>query len=358
MKMFKRMICLVLALSMMLSLNPAVAKADSTYTMITPGYSAESAASVPVDGKDYVAHIDSTETEYLYFAFDVPQSGDTYYTINYKNYSVNGYTTFYIESLAGEVLYESSHYMDSSDSCTYNRKLDAGRYILVVHNRQGKTGNVKVNVASLKDKVGDNQANATAIQVGKAVTGSLDGYCDNDYYKFVAPAKGTYEFYGKNLSIGEDGYFAVYSSSEEMMYESRYMYKNKEGSCAIKCEKGDVYYLRYAYHYGNNVPVVGNYKVYVKKVEPGKVKTVKVTKKNAWNNIYVNWSKASGSTGYEMQISQSKKFKTYDSYTTTNKNYSIYRSKGTYYIRVRSYKQIGDTKYYGSFSSVKKVVVK
>ena len=74
--------------------------------------------------------------------------------------------------------------------------------------------------------------------------------------------------------------------------------------------------------------------------------------------IYVNWSKASDCTGYEMQVSKSKKFKTYDSYTTSDKNYNVYRTKGTYYIRVRSYKQIGNTKYYGSFSSVKAVTIK
>lgn len=358
MEMFKRMICLMLALSMMLSLNPVVTKADSTYSMITPGYSAEGAATVPVDGKDYVAGIESGSTENLYFMFDVPQDAQTFYTITYKNLSVNGYTSFTIESTAGEVI-TSKDYLRSSDSYVYNRKLEAGRYILRVHNGDGKTGNVKVNVAGRKDKIGDDQANATAIKVGTAVTGSLDGYDDNDYYKFVAPAKGTYEFYGKNLSINEWGYFGVYSSSEEQIYNRGYMNKNNEGSCAIKCQKGDVYYLQYAYHnHGSGVPAIGNYKVYVKKVEPGKVKTVKVVKKNSWNNLNISWSKASGCTGYEVQISKSKKFKTYDSYTTSNKNYSIYRSKGTYYIRVRSYKQIGDTKYYGSFSSVKKVAVK
>lgn len=359
MKMFKRMISLVLALSIILSLNPAVAKADSSYSMITPGYSVESAAVVPTDGKDYVASIDSAETENLYFMFDVPQNAETFYTITYKNLSVDGYTSFAIESTAGEVLFKSNDYMRVSDSYVLSRKLEGGCYILKVHNREGKTGNVKVNVATRKDKIGDDQASAATIKVGTAVTGSLDGYHDNDYYKFVAPAKGTYEFYGKNLSIDEWGYFGVYSSSEEEMYSCNYMNKNNEGSCAIKCEKGDVYYLRYAYHnHGSDVPAVGNYKVYVKKVEPGKVKSVKVKKKNGWNNIYVSWSKASGCTGYEMQISTSKKFKTYDSYTTSDKNYSVYRSKGTYYIRVRSYKQIGSTKYYGSFSSTKKITVK
>lgn len=357
MKMFKRMISLVLALSIILSLNPAVAKADSSYSMITPGYSVDSAAVVPTDGKDYVATIDSAETENLYFTFEVPQNSNGFYTVTYKNLSVEGDTAYSIETPVGEYLY-GDKYVYKSEGYVINRKLEPGRYILKVNNYQHKTGNVKVNVACRDDNVGDDQANAKAIKLGESVNGTLDGYDDNDYYKFVAPAKGTYEFYGKNLTMDVDCHFAVYASSEERMFEENYMYKNEDASCAIKCEKGDVYYLQYSYYYASNEPKVGKYKVYVKKVEPGKVKSVKVKKKNSWNNIYVSWSKASGCTGYEMQISTSKKFKTYDSYTTSDKNCSVYRSKGTYYIRVRSYKQIGDTKYYGSFSSTKKITVK
>lgn len=357
MKMFRRLTCLVLALSMILSMNPVVTKADSTYTMITPGYSVESAATVPVDGHDYVATIDSTETEDLYFAFDVPADSNGFYTVTYKNLSVDGDTDYSIETPVGEILYRDK-YVYKSEEYKINRKLEPGCYILHVNTKQKKTGNIKVNVARRADTVGDDQANAKAIKLGTAVTGTLDGYDDSDYYKFVAPAKGTYEFYGKNLTMGTDCRFTVYSSSEEQMFTEKYMYKNEYASCAIKCAKGDVYYLQFAYNYASNDPIIGKYKVCVKKVGPGKVKTVKVKKKNGWNNIYVSWSKASECTGYEMQISKSKKFKTYDSYTTSDKNYSVYRSKGTYYIRVRSYKTIGNTKYYGSFSSVKKIVVK
>lgn len=357
MKMFRRVICFALALCMMLSIAPAVTKADSTYTMITPGLSADAPAIVPVDGKDYVATIDSEDTEYLYFAFDVPQGSNSFYTVTYKNLSVEGDTEYTIETAVGEVLY-SDRYVYKSESYTKNRKFEPGRYILKVYNYKKKTGNIKVSVARRDDKVGDDMAHAQAIKLGTSITGSLDGYCDNDYYRFEAPANGTYEFYGKNLTMSTDCRFVVYSSSEEQMYEEKYMYKNEDGSCAIKCAKGDVYYLQYSYNYCGEEPIIGKYKVCVKKVGPGKVKTVKVTKKNGWNNIYVNWSKASDCTGYEMQISTSKKFKTYDSYTTSDKNYSVYRSKGTYYIRVRSYKQIDNTKYYGSFSTVKKVTIK
>lgn len=357
MKMFRRLTGLVLALGMILSLNPVVTKADSTYTMITPGYSVESAAPVPVDGHDYVATIDSADTEDLYFAFDVPTDSNSFYTITYKNLSVEGDTDYSIETAVGEVLYYD-HYVYKSEGYKINKKLEPGRYVLHVNNNQKKTGNIKVNVARRADTVGDNQANAKTIKLGAVVTGTLDGYADSDYYKFVAPAKGTYEFYGKNLTMNTLCRFTVYSSSEEEMFTENYVYRNEDASCAIKCAKGEVYYLQCTYNYADNDPIIGKYKVCVKKVGPGKIKTVNVKKKNSGYNIYVSWSKASECTGYEVQISKSKKFKTYDNYITSEKNYSTYRTKGTYYIRVRSYKQINDTKYYGSFSSVKKIVVK
>lgn len=300
----------------------------------------------------------AAETENLYFAFEVPQNAETYYTITYKNLSVNGWTGFYIESVVGEVLYDGDYWMDASRGYALNRKLEAGRYILRVYNREGKTGNIKVNVAARKDKVGNDQPNAAGIKAGATVTGSLDGYCDKDYYKFVAPSKGIYEFYGKNLSIDTDCRFAVYSSSEEEMGNKDWLSKNNQGSCALKCEKGDVYYLSMGYHWEADNPAVGNYKIYVKKVGPGKVKTLKVRKTNSYT-AKLTWSKAFGKTGYEIQISKSKKFKTYDHYLVSGASDTHnFWSKGTYYIRVRAYKEIDNQKYYGSFSPVKKFVVK
>lgn len=357
MKMFKRMISLVMALSIILSLNTADVKADSAYSMIAPGYSADSAAAVPVDGKDYVATIDSEDTDNLYFKFEVPENSNAFYTVTYKNLSVNGRMEFSIETSLGEYLY-GDEYVYQSETYARNRKLEPGCYILKIKNCEHKTGNVKVCVASRDDSVGDDLANAQGINLGKTVVGTLDGYNDNDYYKFVAPAKGTYEFYAKNLSIDTDCHFAAYSSSEERMFEEDYISKNEDKNGAVKCEKGDVYYIRYSYHYASEEPKVGKYKICVKKVGPGKVKTLKVKEKGSNNNIYASWSKASGSTGYEMQVSTDKKFKIYDSYTTSSRNYNLYRYNGTYYIRVRSYKQVGNTKYYGSFSSVKKITLK
>lgn len=66
--------------------------------------------------------------------------------------------------------------------------------------------------------------------------------------------------------------------------------------------------------------------------------------------------------GYEVQISTKKKFNSdVQKYTTTSsktKSITGLKSKKTYYVRTRAYKTINGTKYYGSWSSAKKVKTK
>ncbi len=66
------------------------------------------------------------------------------------------------------------------------------------------------------------------------------------------------------------------------------------------------------------------------------------------------------STGYQIQYSTSKKFsksatktKTIKSYKTTSLTIKSLKSKKTYYVRVRTYKTVGKTKYYSNWSTAK-----
>ncbi|MBR1724494.1 MAG: fibronectin type III domain-containing protein, partial [Ruminococcus sp.] len=95
-------------------------------------------------------------------------------------------------------------------------------------------------------------------------------------------------------------------------------------------------------------------KMAIKKIAKPKTKTIKVS-----------WSKAPGNvTGYHVQIATNKKF------TKGKKSYYVKKStstaktitklkKGTkYYVRLRAYKTVGKTKYYGAYSKVKAVTAK
>ncbi len=93
---------------------------------------------------------------------------------------------------------------------------------------------------------------------------------------------------------------------------------------------------------------------------PRKVQT-KLAKSNKKKKITFKWKKTTG-TGYQYQWSTSKNFKkNYLTKTTkkTNVTISTSQSKKTYYVRVRAYKTHSNgTKYYGKWSTVKKVKVK
>ncbi|MGN0528111.1 MAG: fibronectin type III domain-containing protein, partial [Eubacterium sp.] len=78
----------------------------------------------------------------------------------------------------------------------------------------------------------------------------------------------------------------------------------------------------------------------------------------------VKWKKQSTQvTGYQIQYSTSSKFTssktvTISSYKTTSKTISKLKSKKKYYVRVRTYKTVGKTKYYSSWSKAKSVTTK
>lgn len=68
-------------------------------------------------------------------------------------------------------------------------------------------------------------------------------------------------------------------------------------------------------------------------------------------------------TGYQIQYSTSSKFtspktSTISSYKTTSKTISKLKGKKKYYVRVRTYKTVGKTKYYSSWSKAKSVTTK
>ncbi len=92
-------------------------------------------------------------------------------------------------------------------------------------------------------------------------------------------------------------------------------------------------------------------------VTVGNTKVTKVKKINS-KNFRVAWKKVSGTTGYQIQLSKTKKFK--KASTTSAKiskkyNYINIKNfpKGTWYIRVRAYKTKNGKTTYGKWSTVK-----
>ena len=94
-----------------------------------------------------------------------------------------------------------------------------------------------------------------------------------------------------------------------------------------------------------------------KSVSPKKVKSAKKA-------VSVEWKKASGVKGYQVQVATDKKFKknkktvTVKKQKTTKTTVKKLKSKKKYYVRVRTYKIVNGKKVYSSWSKVKSVKTK
>lgn len=97
-----------------------------------------------------------------------------------------------------------------------------------------------------------------------------------------------------------------------------------------------------------------------------KIKLAKQTAKvktNGKKKIKVSWKKNTKASGYEIVYSTKKSFKgkktiVVKSNKTTSKVIKKLKSKKKYYVKVRSYKKVGNKKVYGAYSTVKTVKVK
>jgi len=97
-------------------------------------------------------------------------------------------------------------------------------------------------------------------------------------------------------------------------------------------------------------------------IAPKKVKLISA-KSTAKKKVTLKWKKAKNATGYEIQYSTKKNFKSakkviIKKVKTTKKTIKRLKSKKKYYFRIRPYKKSGGTKVYGAYSNKKNVKVK
>ena len=88
--------------------------------------------------------------------------------------------------------------------------------------------------------------------------------------------------------------------------------------------------------------------------------TLSSVKKASATSIKVTWKKSSVATGYQVQYAtdsefSNKKTVTITKQTTLNKTIKSLKKGKTYYVRVRAYKTLDGTKYFGKWSTVKKI---
>ena len=97
-------------------------------------------------------------------------------------------------------------------------------------------------------------------------------------------------------------------------------------------------------------------------VKPKKV-TLSSVKSSAKKQMTIKWKRVATTTGYEIQYSTNKKFKksvakkNINKASTISKTYKV-KSGKQYFVRVCSYKKVGNQKIYGAWSTVKSVKIK
>lgn len=98
-------------------------------------------------------------------------------------------------------------------------------------------------------------------------------------------------------------------------------------------------------------------------VKPETVK--KVTVKAGKKKATVKWGKVSKASGYQVVYSTSSKYTksttktiTVKSRNTVNKTITSLKAKKKYYVKVRAYQTVGNSKLYGNYSSTVKAVIK
>ncbi len=94
-----------------------------------------------------------------------------------------------------------------------------------------------------------------------------------------------------------------------------------------------------------------------------KAVTLKSVKSPSQRRIEISWKKNKDASGYNLYLSKRKDFKKWTVERSLKKNKASWfatncKSKITYYVKIRAYKKIGKTKYYGEWSKVKKVKIK
>ncbi|MBQ7202970.1 MAG: fibronectin type III domain-containing protein [Eubacterium sp.] len=285
-------------------------------------YSSENYAS---DDDCYKFTIDSSDIYNIRFKYNKKETDGYFRFYLYKYTGSGGYTKIY-----------ESNYLNIRDGSSYNTGimiLDKGTYYIDVFGTFDSQNDTKYSV-SVNYGVG----NTTALKATKQTTKSF-----KLSWKAAQKASG-YEIQKK-----------VGKKWKDVATTTNRSYTVK------KLTAGTVYTVRVrAYRNAKTGKVYSSWRTLKTTTKPTKVK-IKKPSTNSKHQIIVKWEKVKKCSGYQVQFAKNKSCKSVIATKTvkgrkktsyTGKNFT----KGnTYYVRVRAYKTLDGTKYYGSWSDVKSI---
>ncbi|SEK70946.1 pre-peptidase C-terminal domain-containing protein [Butyrivibrio sp. ob235] len=201
--------------------------------------------------------------------------------------------------------------------------------------------------------------NAPTISLGETITGQLGGFDNQDFFKFTLPRSSTITInHTKNMEhynnvqfylLDADGSSIDYLGNDSDYPDTEYFKGTYEknlsaGTYFIKIVRG-------------NKGGKYTFSVNEKPVEISRA-TIKSVKRNG-KKTTVKIKKVTEATGYEVVYSLSKSFPAGKTKVVNTSKTSVVLKKlkknKPYYVKVRAYKIESGYKYYGDYSSVKKI---
>ncbi|MCD7723630.1 MAG: fibronectin type III domain-containing protein, partial [Clostridiales bacterium] len=257
-----------------------------------------------------------------------------------------------------------------------------------VADETGKTAHTYESVVTAPTCAAGGYTTYTCTMCGDSYTANSTAATGHSYSFKEYSTKASTTQQGEKLYIcsncGAEKTVAYAKVSTITLSDAAYVYdgSNKYPEITVKDENGNTIsskYYCYQYYYENRsnyvgkINIVGTYYIKVTfktkytgsitaklTVKPQSTKLTNITSDSTsftaeWNTVKTQ------TTGYQVQYSAEKDF---SSPTTKTVSSTIADSKrvtgltaGTYYVRVRTYKTIGDKKYYSAWSNVKSVKV-
>lgn len=200
----------------------------------------------------------------------------------------------------------------------------------------------------------DVYSTATLISPNHSYSGVLNSSIDSDYYKIVAPAKGTLKVSFKHTFIDSyddwDVYVYLYANGEykELSYVNVDLNSNGTVSLpTIGTSKNGIYYIKVSKCCNG---VVG--KNYIINTKFNFYSLTKLKAKTTKKSAKITWGKVKGAAGYQVQMKKGRKYKKLTTVKKTKYTFKKLLSKKKYTFRVRYYKTINGKKFYSAWKQI------
>ena len=294
----------------------------------------------------------NAEGDIDWFKFTTTGS-NSFYRINLKNVNIDCWNGCIIKVYDGNDV-EQDSFRQGNNSAGYKdiKIIVKGTYYIKIYPYDSSaTGKYQITVSEIKDDAQDTKDKASTINLNKTYTRQIHAQRDVDWYKFVATGTVKHRIKLQNVNLDSACYVKLYDS-DDVLLQTEYAYNNSYVNFDIKLKRNKTYYLEV---YSSNSDKTGKYKLTVSNPIINTPTSVKASSKS-YNSNKITWNKVSGVSGYQVYAKSSvnseyKKIATVSSSSTyTHKSLTTGKK---YYYKIRAYKKVGNSTYYGSFSGAK-----